>query len=82
MTSEEIVIYGTAWCYKSKQARALFDNNKIPYRWVDIDKDEQGRAFVEKNNRGYRSVPTIVFPDGGILVEPSEKELSRKLNLS
>jgi mycoredoxin len=82
MTSEEIVLYGTTWCYQSKQARALFDKNNIPYHWVDIDKDEQGRAFVEKTNHGYRSVPTIIFPDGGILVEPSEKELSRKLNLS
>jgi mycoredoxin len=82
MATDEIVIYGTTWCYQSKQAKALFDKNNIPYRWVDIDKDEQGRAFVEKTNRGYRSVPTIVFPDGGILVEPSEKELSKKLNLS
>jgi mycoredoxin len=82
MTSEEIVIYGTSWCFQSKQAKGLLDKHNIPYRWVDIDKDEQGRAFVEKTNRGYRSVPTIVFPDGGVLVEPSEKELVKKLNLS
>jgi hypothetical protein len=30
-------------------------------------------------HRGYRSVPTIVFPDGSILVEPLQSELERKL---
>ena len=82
MASDEIVLYGTTWCYQSKQAKSILDKNNIPYLWVDIDKDEQGRAFVEKTNHGFRSVPTIVFPDGAILVEPSEKVLKQKLNLS
>jgi mycoredoxin len=82
MTEDEIVIYGTSWCYQSKRAKALLEKSNIPFRWVDIEKDEQGRAFVEKTNRGYRSVPTIVFPDGSILVEPSETELNQKIKPS
>jgi glutaredoxin len=49
---------------------------------VDIDADPAGRKYVESVNRGFRSVPTIVFPDGSILVEPSNMELSRKLGLA
>jgi mycoredoxin len=30
-------------------------------------------------NNGYRSVPTIIFPDGSMLVEPSLKELGEKI---
>jgi hypothetical protein len=30
-------------------------------------------------NHGYRSVPTIIFPDGTVLVEPSWQELKEKV---
>ena len=62
-------------------ARLLFDKHKIPYRWVDIDKDEEAGKYVESVNRGFRSVPTIVWPDGTILVEPSDEELAKKLGI-
>ena len=79
--SEEIVIYGTSWCYDTRRARTTLENRKIAYRWVDIEKDAEGMAFVKQTNHGSRSVPTILFPDGSILVEPSETELLGKLNL-
>ncbi len=77
----KIIMYGTTWCYDTRRARAIFDQNNIPYVWVDIDMDTEGRKYVESVNRGYRSVPTIVFQDGSILVEPSNMELKRKLGL-
>ncbi len=80
-SQEKIIMYGTTWCYDTRRARAIFDQHHIPYEWVDIDADMAGRKYVEKINRGYRSVPTIVFPDGSILVEPSNMELCRKLGL-
>jgi mycoredoxin len=77
----EIVMYGTSWCGGTRRVRQVLDQNHIAYRWVDIDKDAAARKFVEETNHGYRSVPTIVFPDGSILVEPSELDLSKKLGL-
>ena len=75
-----ILFYGTRWCPDCIRARAFFDRNSISYQWIDIDKDEKGRKFVEEVNKGHRSVPTIVFPDGSILVEPSNRELEEKMN--
>ena len=80
-TEEIVIIYGTSWCYDTRRARTAFDTRKIPYKWVDIDKDPEGMAFVKQVNRGNRSVPTILFPDGSVLVEPSETELVSRLNL-
>ena len=77
----EIIIYGTTWCYDSRRARQVFDQNQIPYTWIDIDKDLEARKYVEQVNRGYRSVPTIIFPDGSMLVEPSNSELCKKLGI-
>lgn len=78
----KIIMYGTTWCYESRRAKTLLDENNIPYEWVDIDRDLEARKFVEQVNNGCRSVPTIVFPDGSILVEPSNLALSKKLGLS
>lgn len=78
----EIIIYGTPWCGDTRRARAIFDNNAVPYKWVDITQDPQAAALVEKINRGYRSVPTIVFSDGSTLTEPSEITLKKKLGLA
>ena len=74
-----ITIFGTHWCGDCSWVRRYFDNQHIPYNWVDIDKDESGEEFVITTNRGMRSVPTIVFFDGSILVEPSTIELQAKL---
>jgi hypothetical protein len=46
---------------------------------MDIDRDRAGEKFVIQTNRGNRSIPTIVFADGSILVEPPNAELSAKL---
>ena len=78
----KIIMYGTTWCYDTRRARTVLDQNKIPYVWIDIDVDVDARKYVESVNRGYRSVPTIIFPDGSMLVEPSNLELCRKLGLA
>jgi mycoredoxin len=77
----EIIMYGTTWCGQTRRARALLDKNNIPYRWIDIDIELDARKIVEEINNGYRSVPTIIFPDGSHLTEPSNQELAEKLGL-
>jgi mycoredoxin len=79
--AELAIIYGTTWCGDTRRARSIFDRYHIPYEWIDIDRNPEGRKFVEQTNRGYRSVPTILFPDGSILVEPGEDELRKKLGV-
>lgn len=78
---EIIKLYGTSWCGGTRRARRMLDDNKIPYRWIDIDQDKEAQAFVEKTNKGFRSVPTILFTDGSLLVEPSDAELAEKLGV-
>lgn len=78
-SSPEIKLYGTNWCGDCRRARHVFDKLKIPYIYIDIDKDQEGKQFVIETNNGNRSVPTIVFPDGSILVEPSSWILEEKL---
>jgi mycoredoxin len=77
-----ITFYCTAWCPDCTRARAFLDKQHVAYTAVDIDESPEAASAVEKLNRGMRSVPTIVFPDGSILVEPSNAQLAKKLGLS
>ena len=74
-------MYGNTWCGSSRRARLFFDQHHIPYRWVDIEKDEESAKYVESVNDGNRSVPTIVWPDGSMLVEPTNEALAGKLGV-
>ncbi|MBI3163291.1 MAG: glutathione S-transferase N-terminal domain-containing protein [Chloroflexi bacterium] len=78
-TQKEITVYGADWCPDCRRAKRILDEHQVQYSWVDIDKNREGEKFVVQTNRGNRSIPTIVFGDGSILVEPSNPELLAKL---
>ncbi len=75
---ETIKMYVTTWCGDCRMAKRWFDAHNIPYEYINIEEDQNAAAYVLRVNGGMRSVPTIVFPDGSILVEPSPRELSAK----
>ncbi len=76
---EQIQVYGTRWCPDCMRVKQVFSRHNIAFAWHDIEQDEEACAYVEKVNGGFKSVPTILFPDGSILVEPSNAALEKKL---
>lgn len=79
MSGQQIVIYGTSWCPDCRRAQRVLDQHGVGYTYINIEEDSAAAAYVQEVNRGYQSVPTIVFPDGSILVEPSNSQLQQKL---
>jgi mycoredoxin len=77
---DKIKVYGTTWCGTSRRVVRTLDEHHIDYEWIDIDQDPEGEKLVLETNRGYRSVPTLFFPDGTVLVEPRNQVLIDKLN--
>ena len=79
--SNAIKVYSTVWCPDCKRAKKFFGEQRIPYLNIDIEQDPEAMAFVEQVNHGKHIIPTIVFPDGDIMVEPSNGQLAAKLGL-
>ncbi len=79
ITENQICLYGTKWCPDCARAKQVFQKKKAPFVWVDIETVPEASALVEKISKGFKSVPTIVFADGSILVEPGNSELEKKL---
>jgi mycoredoxin len=78
----QIVMYTTEYCPDCVRAKKFFEVNHIPHLRVGLEGNAEATAFVMQVNHGYRSVPTIIFPDGSILVEPDWEELQAKFSMS
>jgi len=75
-----IVMYTTEWCPDCWRAKQVMGSMKVAYQEINISEDEAAIELVIRLNNGSRSVPTIVFPDGSILTEPSTTTLVQKLH--
>lgn len=78
----QIIMYATDTCADCLRVKKYFEAKGISYRRVGLEGDVKAAEFVMQINRGFRSVPTIVFPDGSILVEPGWDELNEKFPAS
>ena len=78
----QIVMYTTAYCSDCIRAKKFFEANNIPHLRVGSEENAEATNLVMKINNGYKSVPTIVFPDGSLLVEPGWEELKAKFSNS
>ena len=76
-----LVVYGASWCPDCRRAKEFLGNHRIPYEWIDLEAHPDKTEEVLKLNNGKRIIPTIIFPDGSFLAEPSNDELADRLNL-
>ena len=75
----EIRFYSTSWCGDCRRSRKVFEAMGVSYKDIDIEQHPEAAEIVRKLNHGAQSVPTILFPDGSVLVEPSNAVLEQKL---
>jgi len=57
----------------------MLGQSKVTYVYINIRQDPVAAAHVRAINNGNESVPTLVFPDGSTLTEPSVGALKKKL---
>lgn len=79
--SHHITVMGSTWCADCKRAKRFLGDQQVAYKWIDVEQDAEARRFVEEHNDGKTIIPTILFEDGTILVEPSNAQLAQKLGL-
>ena len=78
---ELIKVYGATWCGDCRRAKRFLADQRISYEWHDIEHEPELIAEVHARNDGKNIIPTIVFPDGSHLAEPTNEELANKLGL-
>lgn len=76
-----IKLYGTNWCSDCKRSKKFLGEQRIHYDFINIEDDVEGQTYIQKLQNGGMTIPTIIFDDGSLLIEPSNAELAAKLGL-
>jgi mycoredoxin len=74
-----LIVYGHARCPEVPPIRGLLTRAGVPHRYINIHQDPAAAAQVRSINHGNESVPTLLFPDGSTLTEPSVRQLKTRL---
>ena len=74
-----ITLYSTPWCGYCHRLKGQLERAGIAFVEVDIEQQPDGAEIVEKANHGNQTVPTLVFPDGSALTNPSVAEVMTHL---
>ncbi|HEX2356057.1 MAG TPA: mycoredoxin [Micromonosporaceae bacterium] len=74
-----LTMYSTTWCGYCYRLKSQFDRAGIEYVMIDIEQDLAAAEFVMSVNNGDRTVPTIRFPDGTALTNPSLEQVQERL---
>jgi mycoredoxin len=72
-------MYSTSWCGYCHRLKSQFDREGIGYQVIDIEKDETAAEYVRSVNGGNQTVPTVVFPDGTSLTNPTIIQVKQRL---
>ncbi|MCA9901790.1 MAG: hypothetical protein KC433_26600 [Anaerolineales bacterium] len=78
-STQKVIMYGTPTCPMVPPVRGMLNRAQAPFDYVNIAEDAAGKGKVMAINDGNASVPTLVFPDGSTLTEPSTAVLRQKL---
>jgi mycoredoxin len=78
-TPAQLTMYTTTWCGFCRRLKTQLAREGIEMVEIDIEKDPAAAEFVMSVNGGNQTVPTLLFPDGTAVTNPSAKEVKRRL---
>lgn len=76
---EGITMFTTSWCGYCRRLRFQLERESIAFTEVDIEQHPDAADIVTEVNRGNRTVPTVLFPDGSAATNPSILEVKERL---
>ena len=74
-----VTMYTTDWCGYCVRLKKLMQREGIQFAVVNIEHDAQAAELVMQANGGNRTVPTLLFPDGSALTNPSIDQVKAQL---
>jgi mycoredoxin len=77
--SGQLIMYTTSWCGYCRNLKRQLARDGIDISEVDIEHDEAAADYVMSVNGGNQTVPTLLFPDGTALVNPSASQVRDRL---
>ena len=72
-------LVGHQWSPQSHAIKDFLASNLIPYRWLDITRDQDARVLLDAAGVGANDLPVLVFEDGSVLHCPEPCQVAERL---
>ncbi|MCH8905781.1 MAG: FAD-dependent oxidoreductase [Candidatus Heimdallarchaeota archaeon] len=76
-----IRVAGTLLSAHSHQVKDFLARNRIPYQWLDLDKDKTALELVKTITQEITKLPILFFQDGSHLIQPDRNAIAEKIGL-
>ncbi len=80
-TFEGVRVVGSQWSSRASEIRDFLGRNFVPHQWLNADRDNEAKKFIETAKADAASLPLVIFPDGSVLSDPPNKAIAEKLGL-
>lgn len=75
-------LVGHQWSPRSHEIKDFLSSNLIPFRWLEVMLNADGKALVESAGIGTHELPALFFEDGTVLRDPHPRDVASRLGRS
>jgi thioredoxin reductase (NADPH) len=79
--TSDVRVVGHRWSERSHEVKSFLASNHVPYRWFDVELDEEGARLRDLANAAPTDLPLVLVPDGTVLTAPSTLDVAQALGL-
>jgi thioredoxin reductase (NADPH) len=80
-TFDGIRVVGTTWSPATYEVKDFLARNQVPYRFLDIERDEEAEAILRAGSDDDQTIPVVLFADGTRLVDPDRRAIAEQIGL-
>ncbi|WP_353930664.1 FAD-dependent oxidoreductase [Okeanomitos corallinicola TIOX110] len=78
---EGIRVIGNRWSPDSHNIKDFLARNHVPYQWLDIERDQEGRDLLNYSGKDKDKLPLVILEDGERLIQPTNIQIADKIGL-
>ena len=77
----DLRVVGHRWSERSHDIKTFLTRNHVPYRWLDVDRDDEAVRLQTLADAQIDDLPLVLVPDGEVLRSPTTLALAGALGL-
>jgi thioredoxin reductase (NADPH) len=79
--TSDLRIVGHRWSERSHEIKMFLARNHVPYRWYDIERDDEATRLRDLANAVPADLPLVLVPNGDTLRAPTTLDVAAALGL-
>jgi thioredoxin reductase (NADPH) len=77
----DVRVVGHRWSERSYEIKTFLARNHVPYRWYDVEVDDEARRLVALSEATPDDLPLVLVPDTTPLRSPTNLDLADRLGI-